>query len=142
MELTLYCSYFPENTPTIDQLATQRALFMTPAYQFPASPTSDTRSSPDPASTWEEDTQAQYEYNFDYTLDQFQSPQFDSPQHAQLSEDCFTPLEMPDGSTRLTSNWLPVDPEAGFTIAAPEEEFQDMKFAFFPSEPTACSYDR
>lgn len=32
-------------------------------------------------------------------------------------DECLTPLEMPDGSTRLTSNWLPVDPEGGFTIA-------------------------
>ena len=110
---------------------------MTPAFQFPASPTSDTRSSPDPISTWEEESG---QYNFDLNMDQFQSPQLES--QAQLSEDYFTPLEMPDGSTRLTSNWLPVDPEAGFTIAAPEEQFQDMKFAFFPSEPTAWSYDR
>ncbi|PLN75641.1 hypothetical protein BDW42DRAFT_189135 [Aspergillus taichungensis] len=28
-------------------------------------------------------------------------------------------LEMPDGSTRLTANWLPVDPEVGFTIDVP-----------------------
>lgn len=34
-------------------------------------------------------------------------------------EDCLTPLEMPDGSIRLTANWLPVDPEGGFTIADP-----------------------
>ena len=34
-----------------------------------------------------------------------------------FEDDCLTPLEMPDGSTRLTSNWLPVDPEGGFTIA-------------------------
>ncbi|RJE23023.1 hypothetical protein PHISCL_04628 [Aspergillus sclerotialis] len=32
-------------------------------------------------------------------------------------DDCLTPLEMPDGSMRLTSNWLPVDPKGGFTIA-------------------------
>ncbi|OJK01239.1 hypothetical protein ASPACDRAFT_58966 [Aspergillus aculeatus ATCC 16872] len=30
-----------------------------------------------------------------------------------------TPLEMPDGSTRFTANWLPVDPEGGFTIRDP-----------------------
>jgi hypothetical protein len=29
-----------------------------------------------------------------------------------------TTLEMPDGSTRRTSNWLPVDPQAGFTIGS------------------------
>ncbi|PYH49864.1 uncharacterized protein BP01DRAFT_378473 [Aspergillus saccharolyticus JOP 1030-1] len=33
--------------------------------------------------------------------------------------DGLTPLEMPDGSTRFTANWLPVDPEAGFTIRDP-----------------------
>ncbi|KAL3456478.1 hypothetical protein BJX64DRAFT_294028 [Aspergillus heterothallicus] len=30
-----------------------------------------------------------------------------------------TPLEMPDGSTRFTANWLPVDPQGGFTIRPP-----------------------
>ncbi|KAB8264566.1 hypothetical protein BDV32DRAFT_145251 [Aspergillus pseudonomiae] len=34
----------------------------------------------------------------------------------QPEQDIFTPLEMPDGSTRFTSNWLPVDPSGGFTI--------------------------
>ncbi|PTU23540.1 hypothetical protein P175DRAFT_0491890 [Aspergillus ochraceoroseus IBT 24754] len=29
------------------------------------------------------------------------------------------PLEMPDGTTRFTSNWLPVDPQGGFTIPPP-----------------------
>ncbi|CAK38948.1 hypothetical protein CBS63078_7261 [Aspergillus niger] len=36
-----------------------------------------------------------------------------------LDENGLTPLEMPDGSTRFTANWLPVDPEGGFTIRAP-----------------------
>ncbi|GKZ19424.1 hypothetical protein AbraIFM66951_011034 [Aspergillus brasiliensis] len=36
-----------------------------------------------------------------------------------LAENGLTPLEMPDGSTRFTANWLPVDPEGGFTIRAP-----------------------
>ncbi|KAL4884475.1 hypothetical protein BJY04DRAFT_215441 [Aspergillus karnatakaensis] len=31
-----------------------------------------------------------------------------------------TPLEMPDGTTRFTANWLPVDPQGGFTIRPPE----------------------
>ncbi|PWY87075.1 hypothetical protein BO94DRAFT_66640 [Aspergillus sclerotioniger CBS 115572] len=35
------------------------------------------------------------------------------------NESGLTPLEMPDGSTRFTANWLPVDPEGGFTIRAP-----------------------
>ncbi|GFF82842.1 hypothetical protein IFM53868_03611 [Aspergillus udagawae] len=33
--------------------------------------------------------------------------------------DALTPLEMPDGSTRFTANWLPVDPTGGFTIDSP-----------------------
>lgn len=37
-------------------------------------------------------------------------------------DDDLTPLEMPDGSTRLTANWLPVDPEGGFIIAEPGVE--------------------
>ncbi|KAB8233416.1 uncharacterized protein BDW43DRAFT_87021 [Aspergillus alliaceus] len=41
----------------------------------------------------------------------------DSDSETSLS---LTPLEMPDGSTRFTSNWLPVDPEGGFTIGMGE----------------------
>lgn len=33
-------------------------------------------------------------------------------------DDYQTTLEMPDGSTRRTSNWLPVDLQAGFTIGS------------------------
>ncbi|KAI3059593.1 hypothetical protein CBS147353_10531 [Aspergillus niger] len=36
-----------------------------------------------------------------------------------LEENGLTPLEMPDGSTRFTTNWPPLDPEGGFTIRAP-----------------------
>ncbi|EAW08555.1 uncharacterized protein ACLA_032910 [Aspergillus clavatus NRRL 1] len=32
------------------------------------------------------------------------------------AEEELTPLEMPDGSIRFTANWLPVDPQGGFTI--------------------------
>lgn len=39
---------------------------------------------------------------------------------AANDEDALTPLEMPDGSTRFTANWLPVDPTGGFTIDSPE----------------------
>ncbi|PKX89828.1 uncharacterized protein P174DRAFT_464227 [Aspergillus novofumigatus IBT 16806] len=38
---------------------------------------------------------------------------------AEDEEDALTPLEMPDGSTRFTANWLPVDPTGGFTIDSP-----------------------
>ncbi|KAL3476740.1 hypothetical protein BJX99DRAFT_258074 [Aspergillus californicus] len=37
-----------------------------------------------------------------------------------------TPLEMPDGSTRFTANWLPVDPLGGFTIRPPAQHSLDL----------------
>lgn len=37
--------------------------------------------------------------------------------------DDLTPLEMPDGSTRMTANWLPVDPDGGFMVAEPKGEY-------------------
>ncbi|KAF7597394.1 hypothetical protein BBP40_006337 [Aspergillus hancockii] len=54
------------------------------------------------------------------------SPVLSLPDEKPLDEendedDLFTPLEMPDGSTRFTSNWLPVDPEGGFTIGMPSD---------------------
>ncbi|KAL2802235.1 hypothetical protein BJX63DRAFT_415616 [Aspergillus granulosus] len=38
-----------------------------------------------------------------------------------------TPLEMPDGSTRFTANWLPVDPQGGFTIRPPAQPMHFME---------------
>ena len=40
---------------------------------------------------------------------------------ASDDDEGLTPLEMPDGSTRFTANWLPVDPQGGFTIGSPEK---------------------
>ncbi|KAL4791389.1 hypothetical protein BDV19DRAFT_370532 [Aspergillus venezuelensis] len=37
----------------------------------------------------------------------------------KAKENSLTPLEMPDGTTRFTANWLPVDPQGGFTIRSP-----------------------
>ncbi|KAJ5963969.1 uncharacterized protein N7479_003845 [Penicillium vulpinum] len=151
------------------QLATQRALFMTPpsntlAFPFPGSPSSDLHGSPGPShassSGWEGEAEhledAQYT-QFDFGpsgLDaQYQAhgqPHSVSSPHRRYSrtdEECLTPLEMPDGSTRMTSNWLPVDPDAGFAIGSAmmmNEDmpaFQDVKHAFFPSDPAAWSYD-
>ena len=127
------------------------------AFPFPGSPTSDTHSSPEPSQTstsgWEGELEEAQCTHFDFVPSlntQLQIPtQIASPHGVSAMtevEDCFIPLEMPDGSTRLTSNWLPVDPEAGFTIGSfmmPDEtRFQDLKHAFFPSEPPAWSYDR
>lgn len=54
-----------------------------------------------------------------------------------------TILEMPDGTTRRTANWLPVDSSAGFTIGSEQtglyndpaqmDEFQNIQGAFFMS---------
>ncbi|RMJ28615.1 hypothetical protein PHISP_00472 [Aspergillus sp. HF37] len=67
-----------------------------------------------------------------------------------------TPLEMPDGSTRLTANWLPVDPEGGFVIAEPgvesaangemsdgfdTEMLSHAKDAFISVESTMSAFD-
>jgi len=55
-------------------------------------------------------------------------------------DESFATLEMPDGTTRRTSNWLPVDSSAGITIGTDSraqydtfytEEFHDTKSAFF-----------
>lgn len=42
-----------------------------------------------------------------------------SPSTSAKQETSLTPLEMPDGSTRFTANWLPVDPQGGLTIRPP-----------------------
>lgn len=56
--------------------------------------------------------------------------------------DCLTPLEMPDGSTRLTANWLPVDPEGGFTIAHPDMTDEGLSGgAIFDAEPPLYGED-
>lgn len=43
---------------------------------------------------------------------------------SEVAEDAnaeeLTPLEMPDGSTRFTANWLPVDPTGGLTVGIEE----------------------
>ncbi|KAI2740638.1 hypothetical protein DTO013E5_8517 [Penicillium roqueforti] len=154
------------------QLATQRALFMTPSPKtlafFPGSPNSDPHASPEPShassSGWEgevdyEDFQyMQFDFGPGFATSALESPyqahgqthSLSSPrhQHSRIEEECLTPLEMPDGSTRMTSNWLPVDPDAGsainFSVIMNEDvaAFQDMKHAFFPSVPAAWSYDR
>ncbi|KAJ6101545.1 hypothetical protein N7499_001175 [Penicillium canescens] len=158
-----------------DTLATERALFMTPspnpmAYPFPASPSSDPCLSPDSshASTWEEGDRERDEglhistfavdlnthgQGQDHAQSQCQTQAHTSPRryseystHRVDEEEALTPLEMPDGSTRFTSNWLPVDPDAGFTIGlsgvpgfGDEMHFGDMKDAFFASDPAVAS---
>jgi len=64
-----------------------------------------------------------------------------------------TTLEMPDGSTRRTSNWLPVDPQAGFTIGSHSrkrdyhtkfmhlEHVEDIQEAFISPNTAGWQYD-
>lgn len=158
------------------QLVTQRALFMTPSpntssLPYPSSPASDPHGSPQSSLVssrgWEEDEcDIQYTH-FDsgtsgssikfHTVSPHHSLNF--PTHRYPTNNDFTPLEMPDGSTRLTSNWLPVDCDAGFTIgsaASADDDiaafgsdpidsdagsFHGMKHAFMPSNSTAWLYN-
>ncbi|KAE8356678.1 hypothetical protein BDV28DRAFT_145003 [Aspergillus coremiiformis] len=130
------------NTSLASLLATQRALYVTPSpilhpvYYAPHtpsvnSPSGDTHSSI--VSTADYDVGPQTPPSKKRKqLGTFSEPdvpkrgrcagpeQPDLPSGPSQSENqemlALTPLEMPDGSTRLTSNWLPVDPEGGFTI--------------------------
>lgn len=138
------------------------------AFPFPGSPTSDPNASPEPSqassSGWEgeaEHDDTQY-MQFDFGPSNFgasapdaqyqahvQTHSLSSPHRRQsrIDDECLAPLEMPDGSTRMTSNWLPVDPDAGFAIGSSmvmndDVAFQDMEHAFFPSVPRAWSYER
>lgn len=118
----------------LSQLATERALFMNHPCNHPgfstyaASPTSDPCSSPgtshDSSSGWEGDAERE-------ALDlrstdssppklHFRTPREPVYYYQQMADedDNLIPLEMPDGSTRFTGNWLPVDPGVGFTIGS------------------------
>lgn len=70
-------------------------------------------------------------------------------------DDCAAPLEMPDGSLRMSSNWLPVDTTAGFTIGSQTTsagfEYKDhmhvdvlggMRAAFISTDSVSCKLDR
>ncbi|KAL2868788.1 uncharacterized protein BJX67DRAFT_379735 [Aspergillus lucknowensis] len=61
----------------------------------------------------------------DHVVTGDQKPQ--SKAHAEKAKKTgLTPLEMPDGSTRLTANWLPVDPQGGLTIRPPTQHFMTL----------------
>ncbi|KAL4988178.1 hypothetical protein BDW68DRAFT_98330 [Aspergillus falconensis] len=143
-----------DNTPyslddllrTASQLATERALYMNipsisataSATANPLSPTAEPGiSSPSASSS---------HHSIASDTDEHDLPAFDAPQVYQLpeisanssahaprylasrdvKETNLTPLEMPDGTTRFTANWLPVDPEGGFTIRPPSHHPNGM----------------
>ncbi|KAJ5183962.1 hypothetical protein N7492_001578 [Penicillium capsulatum] len=158
--IPLDCSVNDISSP----LSAERALYMTPPIcpsgnsAFPMSPLSDPCSTPDPIynfGSWEMDQNAADTHNMlpplspsvAYSLPSQTSP-ITCPSHAPEDEGWFNTLEMPDGSTRRTSNWLPVDSTAGFIIGshnhieendasfAPGHGFQDIQGAFI-KEPRA-----
>ncbi|KAJ5541827.1 hypothetical protein N7494_006903 [Penicillium frequentans] len=153
-----------EKQHMLSRVAAERALFMTPSVHalsvstFPGSPVSDHSSTP-------ENTQAPYSRYEDRgasplsdTMSESSSAMHgplatgwlpDCPAWKTDDEVCPTMLEMPDGSSRKTSNWLPVDPEAGFTIGScsfpdgPDFHFEglhDIREAFIPSGSSQWTY--
>ncbi|KAJ5280653.1 hypothetical protein N7478_006025 [Penicillium angulare] len=121
------------------RVAAERALFMTPPNNavpistFPGSPVSDLSSATEmsqPTSYNNWDTEKEREEIRASPISDGASD-VNSASHSSMTfnwmADCHTQemqdedsdpaiLEMPDGSTRRSSNWLPVDPEVGFTI--------------------------
>ncbi|GLI82059.1 hypothetical protein PoHVEF18_010459 [Penicillium ochrochloron] len=149
-------------------MATQRALFMTPSVQppnfptFPGSPISDPCGTPETSHAsfgrWETDQDGE-------DLQSSRSPDtpntnttmsdrlaYSHSSHHFEEEEYPTTLEMPDGSTRRTSNWLPVDASAGFTIGADQpgpaqgehemHNFREMQGAFIPADPIGWTYNQ
>ncbi|KAL4907371.1 hypothetical protein BDW74DRAFT_123700 [Aspergillus multicolor] len=120
---------------TASQLATERALYMNipPASATTANPLSPMAepgiSSPSAISshhsiasdTDDHDVPA-FEVPQVYQLPQADNSNANAPAYLtsrDVKEIRLTPLEMPDGTTRFTANWLPVDPQGGFTIRPP-----------------------
>ncbi|KAJ5290720.1 Eukaryotic translation initiation factor 3 subunit B [Penicillium atrosanguineum] len=146
---------------TVSQLATERALFMTPsAYPlsfstYPGSPISDLSSTPDVShgsGLWETDYDRS---SLSATTETYvqalkNESQATAPGYfsGEDEDDYPTTLEMPDGSTRRTSNWLPVDPQAGFTIGSHTfpsytrfEHMEDVQKAFISPNTAGWKYD-
>lgn len=144
------------------QIAADRALYMTPPVHlggysaFPLSPLSDPCSTPEPSyspSNWEAEQNLAHSQisrsppSVSATSSLFpQSSPGGYSSQATEDEDWFNTLEMPDGSTRRTSNWLPVDSTAGFVIGSRSSrsdhdttsfchESQDIKNAFITEQP-------
>ncbi|KAJ5640926.1 hypothetical protein N7528_000551 [Penicillium herquei] len=154
-------------------LAAERALFMTPltlatsTSTFPGSPLSDL------SSTTEFSHLTYNQWEVDRDRDEFRSPSISDAMsdahsgtktrngstwsttcHPFTTDDYPAVLEMPDGSTRRNSNWLPVDPNAGFTIGScsysdgrdPKdcfagEEIHDIQDAFISHGSAQWKYD-
>ncbi|KAJ5924255.1 hypothetical protein N7466_008442 [Penicillium verhagenii] len=149
-----------ENQHLLSRIAAERALFMTPSVHalsvstFPGSPVSDHSSTPEiPQAPFSRGgtEQARDTSPFPDMVSEHNSTMqgpiatawmANGPTWNTEDEDFPTMLEMPDGSSRKTSNWLPVDPEAGFTIGSSSYPdgvelhmggLDDIRGAFIPS---------
>lgn len=135
----------------------------TPVSAFPGSPVSDhssaTELSQAPYPHWEIDRERDdihsspvSEVLSDITPSMTANWANYPPCQAEDEDDV---LEMPDGSTRRNSNWLPVDPHAGFTIGSvlhPKhsenptpcfhpESFQEIQGAFISHNTAQYMYN-
>ncbi|KAK1145056.1 hypothetical protein N8T08_004485 [Aspergillus melleus] len=105
------------------QVATERALYMNnaalPQHPIPVSPSSllDPGASPDTS----HGSYSASDDGWECHAQMMDLPEAFAPAGASDEDEGLTPLEMPDGSTRFTANWLPVDPQGGFTIGSPEK---------------------
>ncbi|KAJ5108213.1 hypothetical protein N7456_004888 [Penicillium angulare] len=166
-----------EQQQIFSRVAAERALFMTPSNHavpistFPGSPVSDLSSATEmsqPASYNNWDTEKERDDIRASPISDVASD-VNSASHKSMTfnwmADCHTKdmqdegsdpamLEMPDGSTRRSSNWLPVDPEVGFTIGPcsysedqkPKdhlymEDFHDFQQAFISPNSAQWMYN-
>ncbi|KAJ5104212.1 hypothetical protein N7532_004741 [Penicillium argentinense] len=143
----------------LSQLATERALFMTPSahstypsWEFPGSPVSDSSGTPEMShsSRWESEQEERHSRSPNTAPEPHRIPNNAAYEYFPHSrrvdeEESFGVLEMPDGTTRCTANWLPVDSSAGFTIGSDSfrglhdldhmEDSHELRGAFF-ANPT------
>lgn len=148
------------------ELATERALFMTPPVHalpfssFTGSPISESCGTPETSQVrsmlWDIDPESEdMRASGSPASAMAEQPFFGLPQTPTGDDDSLTPLEMPDGSLRMSSNWLPVDTTAGFTIgshATPAglesqrhmhvKDLDDIRDAFISADFAGCKFDR
>lgn len=162
MAMNTISSNYPVHN-ILSQPVAERALYMTPPIYssgysaFPMSPLSDPYSTPEPSYDLNNWGMGQDRGDSQISHSPLSTPAYSLPSHISLSpeacsshatddeEECNT-LEMPDGTKRRTSNWLPVDSSAGFVIGSHtpnhdygatcvSHELQDIQGAFITEQP-------
>ncbi|KAJ5648758.1 hypothetical protein N7490_005130 [Penicillium lividum] len=146
-----------ERQHIMTRVAAERALFMTPSVQalsvstLPGSPISDHSSTPEitqaPFNRWEDRGASPLSDTMSENSSAMHPAGWANCPTWKEDEVLPTMLEMPDGSSRKTSNWLPVDPEAGFTIGSSSykdwsdvQEGHDIQSAFMSSSSPQWTY--